>query len=676
MRLDPAVRASGLLAVLVASGILAVHSAPADGSVIGIWPVGVASALAIEAGRRRAPYVVPVVLVVAVLTIWQGGRPFDVALGYGIGIAVETAVVAAVLLRGRAGRPPLRTDADLRRYFLACGAAGGVGAAAGALTSWATGFGEPAAVALALGAAHTASQLTLLPFFMRLPQHGSIASPVERAAQWGASLVLTPLVFYPDQLPSMAFMVVPLLAWGALRLRPLEALAQMAATLFFAIVMTSSGRGPFAAVPQAFDLSPDTRGVLLAAYAATCALIVVPLMIRVGQHIVISREARSQRDKVQSIVDGATGIAIIGTDPEGRVTLFNPGAERLLGYSAAEMMGRSARVLHTMRSVVDKADELGTTRNYGSVVREIARPEHAGTQMRFLRQDGVERVHSMTLNRMVDDLGTIVGYVSTSEDVTDQLRAQDRLQDSLHTERQAVEQLRELDRAKDAFVSSVSHELRTPITSILGYLELLADGSYGALSPPQATALQRVSANSDRLLSLIDELLTLSRLSEDGLALSSRAFDLREVVQEGYGVVAPAWEHRRLDVSLGLPSEPVLFVGDRDMLERVVVNLLGNAVKFTPEGGSVEVCLEVADRGVAGPEIHLDVRDTGMGIPTHEIQQLFSRFFRSSLAQERAIPGSGLGLSITRAIIEKHGGVIDVESVVDRGTLFRVRLPA
>ncbi|MDN4160404.1 ATP-binding protein [Nocardioides abyssi] len=678
MRLDPAVRVTGLLVALVASGFLAVHAAPDDGHVIGIWPVGVASALVLEARRRWAPALVGVVLAVAVVTIWFGGRPGEVAAGYATGIALETVAVLAVLTRGRPGRPALRTDADLRRYFAACASAGSIAAVTGAITSALTGFGDPAAVALSLGAAHLASQLTLLPFFMGLPRHGSVGGGLERVAQWTAILVITPLVFLPQDLPSMAFMVVPLLAWGALRIRPLEALAQMAALLFFAILMTTYGRGPFAAVPEVFDLSPDARGLLLAAFACTCALIVVPLMIRVGQHIVTSRQARSERDKVQSIVDGATGIAIIGADADGLITLFNPGAERLLGYAADEVLGRSTRILHSMRAVVEKADELGTARDFSSVVREVVGAEHAGTHMRFRRKDGVERVHSMTLTRMVDERGDVVGYVSTSEDVTDQVDAQQRLHDALDAEREAVDRLREVDRAKDAFVSSVSHELRTPITSILGYLELLGDGSYGHLAPEQARALQRVSDNSDRLLGLIDELLTLSRLSEDGLALTSRAFDLREVVQEGYDVVAPAWTHRRLDVTLDLPAEPVPFVGDREMLERAVVNLVGNAVKFTPEHGSVVIGLSTVGTGPGVPEggeARLDVRDTGMGIPQQEIQQLFSRFFRSSIALERAIPGSGLGLSITRAIVEKHGGVIDVESAVDRGTLFRVRMP-
>jgi signal transduction histidine kinase len=290
--------------------------------------------------------------------------------------------------------------------------------------------------------------------------------------------------------------------------------------------------------------------------------------------------------------------------------------------------------------------------------------------MKFRRKDGVERTHSMTLNRMTDDRGEVTGYVSTSEDVTERVRAQEALLEALTTERKAVERLRRVDEVKDAFVSSVSHELRTPITSIMGYLEMLEEGDFGELSPAQANALRRVSANSTRLLSLIDDLLTLSRVEDDGLSLADRAFDLRGVVRAGHDVVAPAWSTRALDVDLHLPAEPVPFLGDRDLVERVMVNLIGNAVKFTPDGGRVGVRLEVADDTAL-----IEVSDTGIGIPPTEVDQLFSRFFRSTVAQKRAIPGSGLGLSIARAVIEKHGGAIEVASEIEQGTTFRVRVP-
>jgi len=276
----------------------------------------------------------------------------------------------------------------------------------------------------------------------------------------------------------------------------------------------------------------------------------------------------------------------------------------------------------------------------------------------------------MTLTQLVDDRGLTTGYVSTSEDVTDRVDAQEALEDALEAERKAVERLRDVDAVKDAFVSSVSHELRTPITSILGYLEMLEDGAYGGLSDAQGDAVRRVSTNSARLLSLIDDLLTLSRVHEEGLGLDDQAFDLRDAVRSGYDVVAPAWSARRLDVRIGLPGEPVTFGGDREMIERVVVNLVSNAVKFTPDGGSVRVHLQTE-----GDEAVIVVSDTGMGIPEDEQGRLFTRFFRSTLAQTRAIQGSGLGLSIARAIVEKHGGTISVRSALDAGTTFEVRLP-
>jgi signal transduction histidine kinase len=290
--------------------------------------------------------------------------------------------------------------------------------------------------------------------------------------------------------------------------------------------------------------------------------------------------------------------------------------------------------------------------------------------MRFRRKDGVERSHSMTLRRLVDDRGSVTGYVSTSEDVTERVEAQAALEEALQVERTAVARLQEVDRVKDMLVGSVSHELRTPITSIVGYLEMLEDGSFGALNDEQADAVRRVRGNSGRLLQLIDDLLTLSRVEDDGLVLDARALDLRALVRAGHDVVAPAWAGRDLDVRLELPDEPVPFVGDRDMVERAVVNLVGNAVKFTPDGGRIEVAL-----AVKGDEALLEVADSGVGIVAAERDRVFSRFFRSATLEKRAIPGSGLGLSITRGVIERHGGRIELESEEGSGTVFRVWLP-
>lgn len=657
-------RVATLLLVTAVTGMTAVSAAPDDGRVIGIWPVGAAAGAMLWSPRRVAPWLAPVVLAIALVSVAAGGRPVAVAIGYAVTIAVEVLLVWWLLSRGRALTWRLRDDADLRHWLGTCLLAGAVGAVGGAVTSVLTDFGDPGFVALALGTSHLASHLVLTPLWAELPEHTDIAGRGEHALQWVLILVTAPAVFLAEDLPPATFLLLPQLAWSALRIGAREALLQMLLLLGFAVLLTTAGRGPFADAPVLYDLPRDARGVLLASYAVVCALIVVPLILRVGESVETAREARTERDTLDRIVGSATGVAIIVTDEQSRITLFNPGAERMLGYSAAEVLGRSTGMLHSQAAVAAKAAELGVPPDFRAVAAELLRTGASGAEMGFTRADGVERTHSMTLSRVTDEAGRVVGYVSTSEDVTDRVEAEEALRHSL-------ERMREVDAVKDAFVSAVSHELRTPITSIHGYLELLVDGTMGELTPDQRMAVEKVAANSERLLGLIDDLLTLSRLQEDGLNLSPKLVDLRQVVTDACSVVAPGAETSGLVLEVDLPSEPVPFLGDRDMLERAMVNLVGNAVKFTPRGGRVEVALGPHDDGS-----QVVVRDTGIGIPLAEQEHLFTRFFRSSLAQREAIPGSGLGLSIARAVVHKHGGELRVESVEGEGTTFYLDLPA
>lgn len=651
-----------LLLVLVALiGAQATSAGPDGGHAIGIWPVGGATACLMVSPRPRTAILVALIALIGVGSIWAGGRDLDVAVGLGIGLAAEAWVVWRVVAEGKRARPPLRTSVDLARFLAATACGVLVIAAVGAATSAVTGFGNPGILAIALASSSLLSQLTVVPFFCLLRNHAPLAGPGERVAQWVLVVVMTPLVFVPQDFPSIVFLVLPVLVWGALRNSPYESLAQLVVVLSVAIVMTTYGHGPFANAGRRFDIAVDSQGILLGVYGAVCALVVLPLILAVGEQLENARQAAAERDKVQSIVNGAAGVAIIGTDADGAVTLFNPGAERLLGYTAEEMLGDTTRRLHSDEAIAEKAQELGVESDFIAVARELLGA--GATDMRFLRKDGVERVHSMSLDRIHDNRGVVNGYVSTSEDITDRIEAERRLVE-------AVERLREVDQVKDAFVSSVSHELRTPITSILGYTEMLEDGVYGDLGAEQLDAVRRLSANSTRLLSLIDDLLTLSRVQEDVLRPADRVVDLRTIVTAGTAVVTPTLERRALQMSVDLPEEPVPFLGDRDMLERVVINLVGNAVKFTPQGGRVAVAL------VAEPDAAvIEVADTGIGIPPEEQERLFTRFFRSSLAQQQAIPGSGLGLSIANAIVDKHGGSMSVESEPGLGTTFRVRLP-
>lgn len=684
---------AGLLLASVGFGLGAVASSPESGDVIGVWPVGLTAGALVLAPRRQRWPLGAVVLLIAVLTV-ATGRPAGLALGYGLGLALSSLLVAGWYAPDGGARPRLRSDRDLARLLWACAGGATVMAAAGFATSLLTGVGDPVRIAIPLYFTHLASTLTLLPLVSVLPAQAATADQAERVAQWAALLALGVALFTLGAIPVAVVIIIPALAWGALRVTPLEAMAQLIFVLMIALLATSADLGPLADVPQRYDLFPDARPALLGLFCVTCALIVVPLTLRVGQQIAEARSAAGERDVIQRIVDGSHGVAIIGADAEGRVTLFNPGAERMLGYDASQVLGRHSSMLHPSREqrshagepshepshepTGESAEASQERRAFERLRSVLADPRVGATPVRFRRADGSLRVHMLTLNELRDPRGAVTGYVSTSEDVTEQREAQRALEESLRTEREAVERLREVDEVKDALVSSVSHELRTPITSMVGFVELLQDGSFGEPTPGQRYALDRIHANSDRLLRLIDDLLVLSRLQSEHVDEPGVPLDLRETVRAGAALVEPARAGRDVAVTLELPDHPVPVVGVPDGLERVVVNLLGNAVKFTPDGGSVRVRLRHARTAGGGDGVELDVADTGIGIPDDEHELVFTRFYRASSATRDAVPGTGLGLAITRAVVEAHGGTI---VVVPRrpdeppGTTLRVQLP-
>lgn len=228
------------------------------------------------------------------------------------------------------------------------------------------------------------------------------------------------------------------------------------------------------------------------------------------------------------------------------------------------------------------------------------------------------------------------------------------------------EQLVELDRLKDEFVSSVSHELRTPLTSISGYVELLKEDE---ADPQRRDFLGIVERNANRLLGLVADLLFAARLQGGRLELEREAVDLQELVRDAVASARPRADAAAVALEAQAEEVPALR-GERARLSQLLDNLVSNAIKFTPAGGRVRVRL----RGEAGT-IRIEVSDTGIGIPDRDRERLFDRFFRTQSALERQIQGTGLGLYISKAIAEAHGGRIGVESVEGQGTTFVVDLP-
>ncbi len=276
----------------------------------------------------------------------------------------------------------------------------------------------------------------------------------------------------------------------------------------------------------------------------------------------------------------------------------------------------------------------------------------------------------MTLSIAAESQSAHRGFLCVGRDVTEQRHSQEMLMSALETERTAVERLRRLDAAKNEFVSTVSHELRTPVSSIVGYTEMLKDGSIVEPLEHQLPMLEKIARNGQRLITICNDLLILGNLDTGATQLDREQVDLASMLDHVEDSMRSLLNGRRLDVEFQRPAGPVEVVGDRIQLERALTNLLSNAVKFTEDGGLVRCRLERHHE-----EALVVVHDTGIGIPVDEQSSLFEKFFRSSTAQERAIQGTGLGLSIVAGIVASHGGRIGVESAHLAGTTFTVRLP-
>ena len=229
--------------------------------------------------------------------------------------------------------------------------------------------------------------------------------------------------------------------------------------------------------------------------------------------------------------------------------------------------------------------------------------------------------------------------------------------------------LLELDTLKDRFVSSVTHELRTPLTSMVGYLELLRDGEVGELNPEQQHMFEIIDRNCRRLDNLIGDILVTARFDSGRLQLHLAEVDVADVVANEVQSIAAVAGARgvRVHFVIDEPGPPHV-IADERLLSQLLANLLSNAVKFTASDGNVTVTL--AERGGV---VMLDVQDTGVGIPSDDIEKIFERFYRASTAE--TIAGTGLGLSIVKAITEAHGGTIEVTSALGVGTTFHVELP-
>jgi PAS domain S-box-containing protein len=338
---------------------------------------------------------------------------------------------------------------------------------------------------------------------------------------------------------------------------------------------------------------------------------------------------------------------------EGWIAAYTPGS------TATELAGKTDfDVFSDQHASTAFADEQQIIRTGEPIVGKVELETYRG------RADAWVSTTKMPLR---DSTGRIIGTFGISRDVTAQIRAEEAMAQQARQLSIQNDRLRELDRLKDEFIGLVSHELRTPLTSIIGYADLLRNERARGLDIDHfAKVIQR---NSRRLLRLVGDLLFLSGINSGELAMEFTSADLAEIAASAVDEMRPEALRKHIDLTLTADAIP-RFTLDPVRIFELLVNLISNAVKFTPDGGQVEVKL-----ALAGEDVVLAVTDTGMGIPATDQERIFERFFRTETAAEQAIPGIGLGLTITKAIVAAHKGTITVDSEEGRGSTFTIYLP-
>jgi two-component system phosphate regulon sensor histidine kinase PhoR len=244
-------------------------------------------------------------------------------------------------------------------------------------------------------------------------------------------------------------------------------------------------------------------------------------------------------------------------------------------------------------------------------------------------------------------------------------------------EQRLVAELKDVNQAKSDFLAAVSHELRTPLTSIVGYLEMLRDGEAGPLLSAQEKMLASINRNAVRLRSLVEDVLTMSKIEARSFKTVLRPVRLADLVMQAADSARPDAEANGVTLTADRPQRDLLISGDADQLDRALANLLSNAVKFTPAGGQVWVGTAAvpAVPPFREPTAQVTIRDTGIGIPEVDQKRLFEQFFRASNAVKQAIQGTGIGLTIVRSIVANHHGTMDLQSREGEGTTVVIRLP-
>lgn len=359
-------------------------------------------------------------------------------------------------------------------------------------------------------------------------------------------------------------------------------------------------------------------------------------------------EMRAGKFYIENLVENA-GSAIVSTDARDQILSWNRAAEVIFGYSKEEMIGKNLADLAPQNHPTELRD-LRTKVELTGPLRNL--------EVRRRRKDGSVINVALAVSPIKQKFDEIVGFLYIAKDITEAKRYERRL--------------RQLDRMKSDFVSNVSHELRTPLTAIKGSVDNMLDGITGPINERQTRYLVRIKSNADRLGRLINELLDLSRIESGKIDLKPANLPMVALAKEVAEGLRPMAAEKLMSLEVSHTDDEVVAWADRDKLIQVFVNLVGNAVKFTPSHGRVTIVVEKDRQEV----VRVSITDTGPGIPEEELDKIFDKFYQVAQVNKEKTKGAGLGLAISKALVEMHGGRLWIESEVGKGSVFSFTVPA